>query len=56
MLQIRARVSFPQKGVEKTAAQFFCFASFFCKQNKKLFLNMPDIDMVKNLKANCDFE
>ena len=53
MLQIRARVSFPRMGVKKTAAEFFCFASF-CKPNKKLFLHMPDIDMVKNVKVNCD--
>ena len=26
----------------------------FCKPNKKLFLNMADINMVKNVKANCD--
>ena len=26
----------------------------FYKPNKKLFQNMLDIDMVKNVKANCD--
>ena len=26
----------------------------FCKLNEKLFLSMRDIDMVKNVKTNCD--
>ena len=54
MLQIRARISFPLKGVKKAVAQFSVLPLPFCKPNKKLFLNMPDIDMVKNVKASCD--
>ena len=54
MLQIRVRVSFPQKGVKKPRHNFSVLPLPFCKPNKKLFLNMPDIDMVKNVKVNCD--
>ena len=54
MLKIRERVSLPQKGVTKPQHKFSVLPLPFCKPNKKLFLNMPDIDMVKNVKANCD--
>ena len=54
MLQIRVRVSFPQKGVEEPRYNFSVLPVPFCKPNNKLFLNMPDKDVVKNVKANCD--
>ena len=55
MLEIRVRVSFPQKGVNFSVSHNFSVLPLpFCKPNKKLFLNMPDINMVKNVKANCD--
>ena len=37
MLQIRARISFPLKGVKKAVAQFSVLPLPFCKPNKKLF-------------------
>ena len=51
MLKIRVRVSFSQKGVKKSTAQFFCFASFFFINQIR---NLSGTDMVKNVKRNCD--
>ena len=50
MLKIRVRVSFPEKGVKKNHGTIFLFTNSFCKPNKKLFVKMPGIDMVKNKK------
>ena len=54
MLKIRVRVRFPQKGVKKNTVQFSVLSLPFGKPNNKLFLNMPDTNVVKNVKANCD--
>ena len=54
MLKIRVRVSFPQKGVKKNTVQLSVLPLAFGKPNNKLFLNMPDTNLVKNVKANCD--
>ena len=54
MLKITVRVSFPQKGVKKNTVQLSVLPLAFGKPNNKLFLNMRDTNLVKNIKANCD--
>ena len=54
MLKIRVRVSFPEKGVKKNTVQLSVLPLPFGKPNNKLFLNMPDTNLVKNVKENCD--
>ena len=55
MLKIRVRLSFPKRVLKKRQHSFSVLSLPFCKPNKKLFLNKPVRDMVKNIKANCNF-
>ena len=51
----KSKAQLSQKTVKKSQHSFSVLPLPFCKPNKKLFLNMPSIDMVKNVKANCNF-
>ena len=54
MLKIRVRFRFPKTVLKKPRYNISVLPVPFCKPNQRFFLHMPHIDMVKNVKTNCD--